>query len=229
VAFQQTRWSLVLAAGEESRTALSSLISVYWYPLYAFARHRGADSHTAEDLVQGFFAVLIEKGYLRAADRERGRFRTFLLTAFRHYVSKERAKAGAQKRGGDRVHLSLDFEYGEERYRLEPESDLTPEKLYEREWALTLLDHVLAELGRFAIARGRGDLFAELSPFLTGGSPSPSAVDAADRLGMTPGAFKVALHRLRNRYRDALRNRIAETVETPADINAEIRHLMNAV
>lgn len=229
MAFQQTRWSLVVAAGEESRTALSDLVTSYWYPLYAFARHQGAESHTAEDLVQGFFAVLIEKGYLRAADRERGRFRTFLLTAFRHYVSKERAKAGAQKRGGDRVHLSLDFEYGEERYRLEPSSDLTPEKLYEREWALTLLDHVLTDLEHAAIARGKADLFAELRPFLTGGSPTPSAVDAAERLGMTAGALQVALHRLKKRYRDALRAKIAETVESPDDVNAEIRHLMEVV
>jgi len=165
VAFANTRWSLVLAAGEESKTALSDLITIYWYPLYAFARRRGVESHAAEDLVQGFFAVLIEKGYLRAADRERGRFRTFLLTAFRHYMSKEREKAAAQKRGGDRVHLSLDFESGEERYRL----------------------------------------------------------------GMTSGAFQVALHRMKRRYRDALRAGIAETVETPADINDEIRRLMEAV
>ncbi len=229
MAFANTRWSLVLAAGEESKTALSDLITIYWYPLYAFARRRGVESHAAEDLVQGFFAVLIEKGYLRAADRERGRFRTFLLTAFRHYMSKEREKAAAQKRGGDRVHLSLDFESGEERYRLEPESDLTPERLFEREWALTLLEHVLSELEETAAHKGKGKLFAQLRPFLTSGSPAPSAADAADRLNMTSGAFQVALHRLKRQYRDALRAGIAETVQTPAVINDEIRRLMEAV
>jgi len=232
--FQTTRWSIVVAAaGEEGapaeREALESLCGAYWYPLYAFARRRGSDAHEAQDHVQGFFSVLLEKGYLRDADRERGRFRTFLIAAFRHFVSKEREKARALKRGGGRKRLSLDFERGEERYSLEPADDRTPEVVFERRWALTLLDRVLELLREEHRAAGRLDLFDALSPFLAGGSPLPTHRAAGEALGMSEGAVKVAVHRLRRKYRDTLRAEIARTVADPADVDAEIRHLMEAL
>ncbi len=229
VAFATTRWSLVVAAGDDAPAALSDLIRIYWYPLYAFVRRGGASAEEAQDWVQGFFAALIEKHFLGKADPERGRFRTFLLTAFKRYVSKEREKAAAQKRGGGRIHLSLDFESGEERYRLEPPDDATPERLFERRWALALLERVLAGLQQDYGRRDQATSFAELKPFLAGGAPAPSKSEAAERLGLTPEAFRVALHRLKRRYRDALMAEILATVEDPADAKDEIRHLMDAL
>lgn len=230
--FATTHWSLVVAAGADtspdSRAALATLCEAYWYPLYAFVRRRGSDAHEAQDLTQAFFAKLLEKDYLRDVDRDRGRFRSFLITAFRHFVSKERAAARALKRGGGRKALSLDFEDGERRYRLEPATHVTPDKVYERRWALTLLDRVLDGLRQALAARGKEPVFDALKGFLTGGE-SRSYREIGVELGMTEGAVKVAVHRLRSRYRDALRAEITRTVAGPDEVDEEIRHLLEAL
>ena len=247
--FATTHWSLVVAAGSDSspegRAALESLCAAYWYPLYAFARRGGAASHAAQDLVQGFFAELLEKDWIRAADRSRGRFRTFLLAAFRHFTSHEREKARAAKRGGGRAPLPLDFEEGERRFSREPADERTPERVYERRWALTLLDEAVTRLRDEHRAAGHEDIFEALRGTITaggapgivglpggarpgGGSTAPYA-ELGARLGMTEGAVKVAVHRLRRRYREVLREGIARTVADPSEVDDEIRHLLEAL
>jgi len=231
--FLTTQWSVVLAAsGDDSgaaKTALADLCASYWYPLYAFARRGGATEHDAQDQVQAFFATLLEKDYLRAADRDRGRFRTFLLTAFQNHTSKERDKQNAQKRGGLRTHLTLDFRDGERRYLREPTDDLTPERIYERRWALTLLAHALERLEERLRKDGKERVFSALSPFLAAGTLRPSYDEAAEGAGLSVSAVKSAVRRLRGAYRDALRDEIARTVPDGDAVDQEIRHLMEAV
>jgi RNA polymerase sigma-70 factor (ECF subfamily) len=232
--FATTRWSIVVAAGAgedtEGRAALESLCGAYWYPLYAFERRRGTAAADAQDLVQGFFAELLEKDVLRQADRERGRFRTFLIAAFRHFASREREKGRALKRGGGRRILPLDFEDGESRYLREPVDARTPETIYERRWALTLLDGALGRLREEHRAAGREDLFEALRGTLgAGGGPAEPYAALGERLGMSEGAVKVAVHRLRRRYREVLRAAIAETVADPSEVDDEIRHLLEAL
>jgi len=231
--FLTTQWSVVLAAaGTDSgvaNKALEELCTSYWYPLYAFERRRGTAEHDAQDLVQAFFATLLEKDYLRAADRERGRFRTFLLTAFKNHASKEREKQNAQKRGGLRTHLTLDFRDGEKRYQREPADDLTPDRVYERRWALTLLDHALERLEETMRKDGKERVFSALSPFIAAGSLRPSYEDAAAEAGLSVSAVKSAIRRLRAAYRDALHEEIARTIPDGDAIDDEIRHLMDAV
>ncbi|MEN8149235.1 MAG: sigma-70 family RNA polymerase sigma factor [Planctomycetota bacterium] len=224
-AFRTTRWSIVLGAGRASGTALTDLCEAYWYPLYAYARRRGHSAETAEDLTQGFFAELLEKNWVVAADREKGRFRAFLLTAFKRHIGHEREKARAKKRGGDRARLSLDFEDGERRYSFEPTHEATPERIFERRWALTLLGRVLDGLA----AETDADLFAALRPHLTGEPAEETYREIALRLGMSEGGVKTAAHRLRARYRERLRGEIADTVSDPADVEDEIRALMEAL
>lgn len=239
--FATTPWSIVIAAGSDStpegRAALESLCAAYWDPLYTFARRCGADREDAQDLVQGFLTELIEKDRVRQADRTRGRFRTFLLAAFRHYTSHERDRARAMKRGGGQVVLPLDFESGEDHYRHEPVEDRTPERVFERRWALTVLDGAVAKLRAEHEDAGQLDLFDALRGTIAaggagGGAPGatgPSWATVADRLGMSEGAVKVAAHRLRRRYREVLRQTIAATVADPADVDDEIRQLMSAL
>lgn len=229
MAFATTRWSLVVEAGRDAESALAELVAAYWYPLYAFARHRGAKAEESQDLVQGFFTALIEKRFLHAADPARGRFRTFLLTAFKRFAAKEWEKAHAKKRGGDVTTIPLDFDEGEARYRLEPADDVTPERLYERRWALTLLQHVMDDLRADYGRREQSALFEELRPFLTARAAAEARAAVAERLGLTPEAFRVALHRLRQRYGRHLEAAIRETVVDPADVAAEIRDLMEAL
>jgi len=231
--FATTHWSLVVSAGSDStpegRAALESLCASYWYPLYAFARRGGDDAHAAQDLVQGFFAELLAKDWIRQADRGRGRFRTFLLAAFRHHASHEREKARALKRGGGKAPLPLDFEGGEGRYLREPADERTPEVLFERRWALTLLDAALARLREEHEKAGRLDLFEALRGTLVAGGPDAPWASVGERLGMSEGAVKVAAHRLRRRYREVLRQAIAETVADPSEVDDEIRHLMDSL
>ena len=231
--FATTHWSIVVAAGGDStpegRAALESLCRAYWLPLYAFARRGGAARPTAEDLVQGFFAELLEKDRIRQADRARGRFRTFLLAAFRHYTSHERDKARALKRGGAHEALSLDFEEGEGHYLREPADERTPERVFDRRWALAVLDGTLARLHDEHARAGRLDLFEALRGTITAGGTDERWAEIGARIGMTEGAVKVAAHRLRRRYREVLRESIAETVADPAEVDDEIRHLMSAL
>ncbi|MDH3283171.1 MAG: sigma-70 family RNA polymerase sigma factor [Acidobacteriota bacterium] len=231
--FATTHWSVVVAAGDraspDAERALASLCEAYWYPLYAFARRRGADPEEARDLTQSFFATLLEKNYVADADRERGRFRTFLLTAFQHHAAKDRARERAAKRGGAERPLSLDYDVGEQRYLLEPVETATPERIYERRWALTILERVLSAVRRDYAETGRSALFDALSPVLVGASPAPSYRAIGEDLGLSEGAVKVAAHRLRRRYRARLRAEIEETVSTPSEVDDELRHLLQAV
>ena len=226
--FLTTHWSVVLNAGaadtKTAKAALESLCAVYWYPLYAFVRHLGHSPHDAEDLIQSFFAQCIEKNYLHAADQEKGRFRSFLLVALKRFLANEWDRARTRKRGGDRQIISLD---AEERYAAEPAEFLSPDKLFERRWALTLLENVLAKLKAEQTAAGRLDVFTELQPVLT--SRGTPYAELAKRLGLTESAVKVAVHRLRQRYRELLEQEIASTVSSPAEIAEERRYLLRVL
>src|SRR5262245_8408406 len=229
--FHTTHWSLVVAAaGQEGepRAALEELCQAYWYPIYAFIRRRGNSAEDARDLTQGFFAALLEKGYLADADRQRGRFRSFLLTAVARFLSKEHDKATAQKRGGERSFSSLNFEDGEARYQREPSHDWTAERIFERRWALTLLDRTLSRLRQEHAAAGKLPWFDVLKVFLTGEPGTPLRQIAAE-LSMTEGAVKVAIHRLRQRYREQLRAEIAQTLAAEEDLENELGILLTAL
>ena len=231
--FATTRWSLVVAAAdsehESARTALAELCADYWYPLYVFARRSGSNHEDARDLTQGFFAELLDKHVVAQADRERGRFRTFLLAAFRHFASRQRERDRALKRGGGEVSLSLDYGKGEERYVAEPADPSTPDRLYERRWAMELLARVLRELRDEYEKTRRGDLFAELEPLIGGAAPAKPYAEIATRMGMTETAVKVAAHRLKRRYRDRLHLAVAATVADPGEVDDELRQLIIAV
>jgi RNA polymerase sigma-70 factor (ECF subfamily) len=231
--FATTRWSVIVAArGQDSpgaREALAQLFEAYWYPLYAYVRRRGHPADVAEDLTQEFFARLLGQDFLGAADPAHGRFRAYLLAACKHFLANEHDRECAQKRGGGRPALSLDRDAAEGRYLREPFTDLTPDKLFERRWALTLLDRVLARLQEEFAARGKGPLFDALRVFLVGDRNAPSHGEVAAGLGMTAGSVKVAVHRLRERYRELLREEIAHTVRTPDQVDDEIRDLFAAL
>jgi RNA polymerase sigma-70 factor (ECF subfamily) len=228
--FPTTRWSLIIATGHQrttqAREALAHLCATYWYPLYAFARRRCARIEDAQDLTQGFFACILEKDYFRDFDRERGRFRAFLLAAFRHFIANERDRERTQKRGGGQVQMSLDMQEAERRYLLDPGHELTPEKLYERRWATTLLDRALA---RLRTESRQLNQFDRLQIFLTGEPPGVSYNDFASELGMSEGALKVAVHRLRRKFRAVLRAEIADTVASPEEVKEEMRYLLSVV
>jgi len=229
--FETTRWSLILAARDrgssEARAALAELCRAYWHPLYAFIRHHGHDHDTAEDLTQTFFARLLESNDLARVDRSRGKFRAFLLAACTHFLANERDRQRTRKRGGDRKFLSIDRADAERCYGLELSHRLTPEALFTRRWAMTLLDQTIDDLRAEFTRAGQGERFEALKPNLTG-DRVPYA-DLAARLNMTVGAVQVAVHRLRQRYREALRARIAATVDDPAKIDDEIRDLFTAL
>jgi RNA polymerase sigma-70 factor (ECF subfamily) len=231
--FATTHWSIVLAAAREgrpeARAALATLCETYWYPLYAYVRRLGHETEEARDLTQGFFAVLLEKRYVKAADRERGRFRSFLLTALKRFLSKERDRAHALKRGGKAGPISLDLGSGDGRYALEPSHDVTAEAIYERRWALTVLDGVIAELRQKYADAGKAGLFDRLKTFLTGEGGASPYEGVARELEMGEGAVKVAVHRLRRRYRDLLRAEIARTVADTEEVEDELRHLLAAL
>lgn len=229
--FRTTRWSLIAAVGDatapESRQALADLCGLYWYPVYAYVRRRGNDRHRAEDLTQAFFARLLETHDLTAADRTRGRFRTFLLTACQNFLANQHDYEVARKRGGGVRSLPLDFGAGEERFSNEPADPHTAEADFERRWALTLLDQTLKELRAEYVESGKATLFDTLKGTLTGEAGGYKAL--GERLDLSEGAVKVAVHRLRQRYRERLRAVIAETVDRPDDVDDEIRDLFSAV
>lgn len=227
--FATTRWTVVLGAGADSspdaRRALEELCRSYWYPLYAYARRRGQGPEDAEDLVQGFFTRLIEQQLLKGLQREGGRFRSFLLTCFNHYMSDARDHAGRVKRGGGQEMLSLDAELAEGRYQLEPADVVDPVKVFERRWALTVLETVLARLRVELESEGKGGLFQHLQALVVGETGAARQKDVAARLGLSEGALAVTVHRLRQRYRGLLREEIAQTVSRPEEVEDEIRHL----
>jgi RNA polymerase sigma-70 factor (ECF subfamily) len=231
--FATTQWSLVLAAGERgsagAEEALARLCSLYWYPVFAFVRRQGYPTDEAQDLTQGFFTRLIEKGDLADADRSRGRFRSFLLTACQYFLSNERDRAFALKRGGGRVAVPIDVAAAEGRYERALAHAETPERLYDRQWCLTLLAGVLEDLREEYVASGKERVFDRLKDVLTADESAGTHADAARDLGMSAPAVKVAVHRLRGRYRTCLRRRVADTVQSSGDIEDEIRHLLKTL
>ena len=231
--FATTHWSLVLAAGRRgspaSREALATLCQTYWYPLYAHVRRRGHRAEEAQDLIQEFFTGILEKGTLRVADRDRGRFRSFLQAALDYFLANARRRARARKRGGGRFTLSLDFHAGEGRYAAEPAHDITPDRLYARRWALTLIDQALSRMRDEFARAGKADLFERLTPYLSGDADAEPYRELAVRLSMTEGAVKVAVHRLRRRCGELLREEIARTVAGPDEVEEELRDLFDAL
>jgi RNA polymerase sigma-70 factor (ECF subfamily) len=231
--FATTQWSLVLAAGApgspQAGEALARLCAAYWYPVFAFVRRQGHSLEDAQDLTQGFFARLIEKGDLADADRSRGRFRAFLLTACRHFLANEWDREQAQKRGGGRTALTIDAAAAEGRYQRALSHAQTPERLYERQWCLTLLAAVLDDLRDEYGASGKGRVFDRLKGFLTDAETDETHADAAADLGISAAAVKVAVHRLRKRYRDVLRRRVADTVSSEQEVEDEIGHLFTTL
>ncbi len=228
--FTTTHWSVVLAAAKpESRqatAALETLCRSYWYPLYAYVRRRGCGPEDAQDLTQDFFVQLLRKNYPARADRAKGRFRSFLLHALSQFLADQRERAAALKRGGGQVFLALDQESPEERYRLEVPDTLTPEKLFERRWAQTVLDRAQTRLRDEFVAASKGETYAVLQAFGPGEQSSISYADAAVRLGLSESAVKSLIHRLRRRHRELVREEIAHTVPTVAEIDEELRHLV---
>jgi len=227
--FATTHWSVVLATGQgpssSAQGALEQLCRIYWYPLYAYIRRRGYGHEDAQDLTQAFLLQLLERQSFARVDRGRGRFRSFLLAALNYFLADARDRANARKRGGGQPVLSFDAQTADERFRLEPVDDLSPDKLFERQWALALLDRVLARLEQEFGAAGKADLFQKLRVFLVAGRGEVSYAEVAPELGMTGEAVKKAVHRMRRRYHELFREEIVQTIADPAEVEDEMRYL----
>jgi len=219
----------VLAAGEGSHQSLEALCRQYWYPLYAFLRRRGYGRHDAEDLTQGFFLLLLRRRDISQARPQKGRFRTFLMTSLRHYISDEGSRARAAKRGGGRRVLPMELQDAEARYSLEPKHGLTPERLFDRRWAMTAIDQSLENLRQRYRRENKEPLFEALKGRLIESPGHPSHAQMAATLAMTEGAVKVAVHRLRRRFRQLLQDAVAQTVSSPAQVEDELRSLLTAL
>ena len=228
-----THWSEVLAAGAaaspQADDALARLCRAYWYPLYAYVRRQGHGSADAEDLTQEFFARLLEKNFLKAATPEKGRFRSFLLVALKRFLANEWERARAQKRGGGAKPLSLDEMSAEERYRHEPADALTADQLYDRRWALDLLDRARQRLRDEYLSAGKADRLAHLEPFLSGGPATPDYGQAAAQFGVSEGAMRQEAHRFKKRFGELLRDEVAQTVAQPDEVADELRYLIDVV
>lgn len=231
--FQSTHWSVVLQAQEnfsdEGAAALAKLCENYWYPLYAYVRRKGHSPDDAMDLTQEFFGRLLAKNYLLQADRQKGKFRSFLLAHLEHFLAKEWTRAHRQKRGGGQALLSLDAQNAETRYAFEPPDKTTPAELFERRWALALLEQTMILLRNDYQDAGRGLLFQECKGLLSGDPLDASYADLAAKLAMSEGALKVAIHRMRKRYGELLREQIGLTVANPAHVDEELRSLFAAL
>ena len=227
--FTTTRWSIVVSAGRisspDSKRALESLCEAYWYPLYAYVRRRVPDVNEAQDLTQAFFTVLLEKNYVGSATPDRGRFRAFLLTAFKNFLSKHWEKARAQQRGGGRSPISLDFESADSSLRVDPPAGITAEQFYDQQWAISLLGQILERLKSEFKEAGKVRQFEELKGFVIGDHAGTTYAQAAASLKMTEAAAKKAGSRMRQRYRELLREEIAQTVSGPDEVDDEIRNL----
>ncbi len=230
--FETTHWSVVLQAqGEESTRAaeaLEKLCQAYWYPVYAYVRRKGRSPHDAQDLTQEFFARLLTGNVLATVERRKGKFRSFLLASLEHSLAKEWVRDHRQKRSGGKIIISLDDASAENRYSLEPVDRLSAQKLYERRWAMALLDQALTRLGE-ECSNGKAELFERVKGLLSGGSADQHYPELAAQLGMSHGAIRVAIHRLRFRYGELLREEIAQTVGSEAEVNEEIRCLFAAL
>ena len=230
--FTTTSWSsldAIRSGTPQATEALENLCRKYWYPLYAYVRRVGNDAHDAEDLTQGFFQQVLEKNLLGGADRSRGKFRSYLLIALKFYLQNARAFRTAQKRGGGRILISLDDESPEARYVKEPSTEASPEKMFEQRWAMTILEHVQRQLQEDYEGRDKGDLFDALKGFLSETADMRDYNTVAERLGMKPNAVAVAVHRLRDRYRELVRVEVAQTVASPEDVDAEMQHFFTAL
>lgn len=213
----------------QSDRALGELCQIYWYPLYACVRHQGHSREDAEDLVQSFFARFLEKNHLEGLSAERGKFRAFLLVSLKHFLANEWDKSQRQKRGGGTQHLSLDWQSADERFHLDPPDPSSPDRTYDREWALALLDIVIRRLRDECDADGKAKLFEQAKGYLMVGQSTIPYLDAARALDMDEGAVRVAVHRLRKRYRELLREEIAQTITDPAQVEEELRSLQAAL
>ncbi len=231
--FATTQWSLVLAATDrrsgDARQALAELCEAYWYPLYAYVRRRVDDVHEAQDLTQAFFCHLLEKDTIAKARPDRGRFRAFLLTALRNFLANQWDKARAEKRGGKRARLSLDFDSAESRFQIEPFHELTPEKLYQRQWVFTLLNRVLDGLQTELAEAGKQGHFEQLKGALTAEATADDYARAAAALDITPAAAKQAAYRMRKRYREMFRREVARTTAGEEEIGDEMRRLLRTL
>jgi len=231
--FATTHWSVVLAAGEgetePSRRALETLCRAYWFPIYVYVRRKGHGPDEAEDLTQEFFTQLIAKEHLRLADRDKGRFRTFLLAMLDYFLAREWSRAHRQKRGGQFQFVSLDQQTPEQRYRLEPADNDTPEKKFQRQWALTVLKQAMNALESECAAEGKAALFREVRSLISGERDGVAYAGIAQRLSMAEGAVRVAVHRLRQRYGEVLRAEIAQTVGTAEEVEEELRDLLRVL
>jgi RNA polymerase sigma-70 factor (ECF subfamily) len=230
--FVTTQWTVVLAAGKRSTPqsdgALEELCRTYWFPLYAYVRRRGHTREDAEDLTQAFFTRFLARNYLEGLSAERGRFRAFLLAALKHFLANEWDKSQRQKRGGNVIHLSLDWQTADTQFQVAATAEPGPDQAFDREWALALLAKVIERLQTECETDGRGKQFAELKIFLTAGKGELSHAEAAEKLGMEETAVRVAVHRLRKRYRQLLRDQIAQTLDEDADVDEEMRALFRA-
>lgn len=223
----------MLSAGRKSSPqsvrALDELCQTYWYPLYAYVRRQGHMREDAEDLVQAFFEKFLEKNYLEGLSAERGKFRAFLLASLKHFLANEWDKSQRQKRGGGALHLSLDWQGADERFHLDPPDPSSPEKTFDREWALALLERVIARLRDECVADGKASLFEQAKGYLMVGEKTIPYAEAAQNLKMDEGAVRVAVHRLRKRYRALLRDEIAQTLDDPAQVAEELLSLQAAL
>jgi RNA polymerase sigma-70 factor (ECF subfamily) len=230
--FATTHWTVVLAAGghatPQAAAALEQLCQTYWFPLYAYIRRRGHAKTEAEDLTQTFFTRLLEKNFLASLAAEKGKFRAFLLAAVKHFLANEFDRTQTQKRGGGAAHLSLDWQTADTKFQVADTQGVSPEKNFDREWSLALLARVIERLQKECDAEGKGRLFAQLKMFLTAGKSDSAQREIAAALGMEEGAVRVAVHRLRKRYRALLRDEIAGTLHDPAMVDEEMRALFGA-
>ncbi|MGB7769383.1 MAG: RNA polymerase sigma factor [Verrucomicrobiia bacterium] len=230
--FATTHWTVVLAAGQhstpQSDQAIEELCRTYWFPLYAYVRRRGHAKEDAEDLTQEFFARFLAKNYLAGLNAERGRFRAFLLASLKHFLANEWDKSQRQKRGGNIPHLSLDWQTADTQFQVAATNEPRPDKAFDREWAVTLLARVIKRLQIECEKDGHGNLFAELKIFLTAGKGALSHAEAAKTLGLDEGSVRTAVHRLRKRYRQLLRDEISQTLSDGADVDEEMRALFGA-
>jgi len=232
--FGQTQWSVVLtAAGKKdlalAEQSLEKLCRVYWLPLYTYIRRQGESPHDAQDLTQEFFARLLEKDFLVSVDQTKGRFRSFLLASLKHFLSNQRDRARAQKRGGGQTLLSLDFSAAESSVGFQPADEQTPEKAFEKRWALTLLEQALARLRKEYSDRGKLELFEQLKTTLTEGRGGVAYVEIAARLEISEASVKMAVLRLKRRYREVVRAEIAETVARESEVEDELREVFRAL
>ena len=226
--FATTRWTMVRAAGASAADALESLCAAYWYPLYAYVRRHGFSKEDAEDLTQAFFAKLLERQDFTGLKQESGRFRAFLLAALKNFLSNERDRAGRLKRGGNITHFSLDWQSADTQFQIADSSQIPPDAAYDREWAVALLERVISKLRRECVADGKGERFEQLKSYLTLGKGEICYASAAEELMMDAGAVRVAVHRLRKRYRELLRVEIADTLSDPALVDEEMAVLLGA-